>query len=144
VRNCNILRRFEYGIGYPFGFGWAAKGFAGDTKPFVPAALKIQPYLSEPDTRSGKKPEQLKGTLTASELVPGASCATPNSRNNIWCCFDGANRYGIYRWDTVAQALTYTDEFKLLTFTATGSQFVFADAKTFISSGTTYYRVVKM
>jgi hypothetical protein len=63
--------------------------------------------------------------LTASELEAGAS-------------------YAIYRWDSVEEALTYTDEFKVLTFTATASVFVYADAKTFISSGTTYYRVVKM
>ncbi len=119
------MSRFEYGIGYPFGFGWAAKGFAADPKPFVPATLHVQPYLSEPDTRSGKKAEQLKGTLTASELTAGAA-------------------YAIYRWDSVQEALTYSDTYKVLTFTATGSVFVFSDAKTFISSGTTYYRVVQL
>jgi len=32
-----------YGVGSPYGFGWAAKGFTGDSKPYVPASLKIQP-----------------------------------------------------------------------------------------------------
>jgi hypothetical protein len=125
LNRVTVFVSFEYGIGYPFGFGWAAKGFAADPKPFVPAALKIQPYLYEPDTRSGKKPEQLKGTLTSSELVAGAS-------------------YAIYRWDSVAEALTYTDAYKVLSFTATGSVFVYSDEKPFISSGVTYYRVVKL
>ncbi len=98
---CNILRM--YGVGSPYGFGWAAKGFTGDSKPYVPASLKIQPcapprpplfccdilqpppfphcffvtscsYLREPDTRSGRKPEQLEGTLTVSELIQGQVC----------------------------------------------------------------------
>ena len=102
-----------YGVGSPYGFGWAAKGFTGDSKPYVPASLKIQPcapprpplffcnillpplffcdtlqpppfphcffvtscsYLREPDTRSGRKPEQLEGTLTVSELIQGQVC----------------------------------------------------------------------
>lgn len=116
---------YEYGIGYPFGFGWAAKGFANDTKAYVPASLKVQPYLSEPDLRSGQKPKQLKGVLSASELTPGAA-------------------YAIYRWDSVAEALTYTDDYKVASFTATSAVYVYADPKTFSSGGTTYYRVVKM
>jgi hypothetical protein len=117
--------QYEYGVGNPYGFGWAAKGFAQDSKPYVPASLKIQPYLFEPDTRSGKKPEELQGTLTATELTIGAA-------------------YDIYRWDSVEEAFTYSQQYKIATFTSSSSAYVHTDVKTFSSGGTTYYRVVKM
>jgi hypothetical protein len=117
--------QYEYGIGNPYGFGWAAKGFTQDSKPYVPASLKIQPYLFEPDTRSGKKPEELQGTLTATELTIGAT-------------------YDIYRWDSVEEAFTYSQQYKIATFTSSSSAYVHTDVKTFSSGGTTYYRVVKM
>ena len=46
-----------------YGFGWAAKGFTHDSKAAdsAPASLTINPWMSEPDTRSGEKPEALSG-----------------------------------------------------------------------------------
>jgi hypothetical protein len=115
---------YSYGVGNPYGFGWAAKGFTQDPKPYQLAALKIQPWEREPDTRSGEKPEPLAGTLTAYELTPGAT-------------------YDIYRWDSVKEAFTYTNEYKKITFAATTDTYVYTDDKSFMSEGTTYYRVVK-
>ena len=46
--------------------------------------------MREPDTRSGQKPDAMKGTLTARDLTAGAS-------------------YAIYRWDSVAEAFTCKD-----------------------------------
>jgi len=105
-----------------YAFGWAVKGFV-DEREYIPATLAIQPYKSEPDTRSGEKPEALKGTLTVSELKKGDS-------------------YVIYRWDTVEDAFTYSDAFKKTSFTASSDKYVFEDEKTFMSDGTTYYRCV--
>jgi len=65
----------------------------------------------------------LKGTLTATELNVGSA-------------------YDIYRWDSVAEALTYSDEYKKTSFTATSDTYVFTDDASFLSNGTTYYRVV--
>ena len=115
---------YSYGVGNPYGFGWAAKGFTQDPKPYQLAALKIQPWEREPDTRSGEKPEPLAGTLTAYELTPGAT-------------------YDIYRWDSVKEAFTYTNEYKKITFAATTDTYEYTDDKSFMSEGTTYYRVVK-
>jgi len=117
----------SYCIGNPYGFGWAMKGFAPDGKSALamPASLHIDPWKSEPDTRSGQKPEALKGTLTVSGLTAGS-------------------KYEIYRWDTVAEAFTdYSDQYKRTSFTATNGTFVYADDKTFQSDGTTYYRAIK-
>lgn len=105
-----------------YAFGWAVTGFA-DSAQYVPATLAIQPYLSEPDTRSGEAPEALKGTLTVSELSAGSS-------------------YDIYRWDTVDDAFTYSDGFKKTSFQATSDTFVYVDDQSFMSNGTTYYRCV--
>jgi hypothetical protein len=122
--NCGLN---HYGLGNPYGFGWAAKGFADadDDKRAraVPAYLHVQPWKSEPDTRSGESPEALKGTLTATGLTTGAS-------------------YVIYRWDSVKSALTYDDEYKKATFTATSDTYVYEDDKSFQSDGATYYRVL--
>ena len=122
--------KFSYGIGFPYGFGWAAKGFGNAAHPdakaasAAPASLAIDPWKREPDTRSGAKPEALKGTLTATELTAGAA-------------------YDVYRWDSVAAALTYDAQYKKATFTAAGATHVYADDKSFQSNSTTYYRVVR-
>lgn len=105
-----------------YAFGWAVKGFVDD-KPHVQASLAIQPFDSEPDTRSGKAPRLLKGTLTAAGLTAGST-------------------YSIYRWDSVEDAFTYSDSFKKTSFQAKADTFVYSDGEGFQSSGTTYYRVV--
>jgi len=119
---------YSYCIGNPYGFGWAIKGFAGDPKAHlaVPASLEIQPWMSEPDTRSGKAPEPLKGTLTLTGLSAGTS-------------------YAVYRWDNVKDAFAdYSDSSKRTSFTATSDKFVYEDDKSFQSDGTTYYRAVQV
>ncbi len=123
--NCGAL--YNYCIG-PYSFGWAVKGFnesssASPSKTALPAYLHVQPSQSEPDTRSGEKPEPLTGTLTATGLTE-------------------ATAYDIYRWDSVEEAFTYADEFKKTTFTATSDTHVYTDTTTFGSNGTTYYRCV--
>ncbi|GMH55415.1 hypothetical protein TrVE_jg10710 [Triparma verrucosa] len=115
---------YSYCIGNPYGFGWAVKGFADGGVASSPASLKVDPWMSEPDTRSGEAPEDLKGTLTATELEEGAT-------------------YDIYRWDSVKEAFTFDDEYKKTTFTATSDTYVYEDDKSFSSDGTTYYRVVQ-
>merc|ERR1719352_245625 len=105
-----------------FAFGWAITGF-DDAKPYIPASLAIEPYASEPDTRSGEKPEALKGTLTVTELTAGKT-------------------YDIYRWDSVKDAFTYSDNFKKTSFQAKTDKFVYVDDKSFQSDGTIYYRCV--
>lgn len=117
---------YDYGIGSPYGFGWAAKGFAPDARSAraAPASLRVQPWASEPDTRAGDAPEPLQGTLTATGLEAGAA-------------------YAVYRWDAVGDAFTYADRYKKATFTAASDTFVYADDASFPSDGTTYYRVVR-
>ena len=104
-------------------FGWAVKGFADNTEGAAPASLKVQPWMSEPDIRAGKKPTQLKGTLTATGLTAGT-------------------KYDIYRWDSVSDAFTYSDTFKKTSFQANNGTHVYEDPDTFSSGGTTYYRVI--
>ena len=87
------------------------------------ASLHIDPWKSEPDTRSGEKPEALKGTLTATGLTAGA-------------------KYDIYRLDDVGVAFTYMDKYKKASFTASNTSYVYADDAPFQSDGTTYYRVL--
>lgn len=118
--------KYRYGISYPYGFGWAAKGFTQDPKSDIaaPASLAVNPWMREPDTRSGQKPDAMKGTLTARDLTAGAS-------------------YAIYRWDSVAEAFTYTPGYLKTKFTASADTYVYADETTFQSDGTTYYRVIK-
>jgi hypothetical protein len=63
---------YSYCIGNPYGFGWAVKGFAPNdthTANAMPVSLAIFPSEREPDTRSGAKPEALRGVLTATELT---------------------------------------------------------------------------
>ena len=120
--NCGLFH--QYCIGFPYGFGWAMKGFANDKYPFLAAYLTVEPWQKEPDTRSGEAPEALQGTLHATELRAGVT-------------------YDIYRWDSVADALTYSDSFKKATFKAAGAAYNYTDAVSFPSNGTTYYRVVE-
>ena len=116
---------YAYCIGNPYGFGWAVRGFVDDKKAVaVPSSLQIKPFRSEPDTRSGEKPEALTGSLTATELAVGM-------------------KYDVYRWDTVKEAFTYSDEYKKTSFIATSDTYTYADDKTFSSDGTAYYRCVK-
>jgi len=118
--NCG---KFSYCIG-PYSFGWAIKGF-NDKREGMPASLKLDPFLSEPDTRSGKKPNTIQGTLTVTSLTAGVS-------------------YDIYRWDTVKEAFTYSDVYKKTSFKYTGTNgtYVYTDDASFPSDGTTYYRCV--
>ena len=121
---CGLLHK--YGLGNPWGFGWAVKGFAKDGKAAlaVPAYLHVQPWRREPDTRSGEQPTGLKGTLTATGLTPGAT-------------------YSIWRWDAVATAFTYDPQYQKATFVAANATHVYADDKSFPSDGATYYRVIR-
>ena len=117
---------YRYGIGAPYGFGWAVKGFASDPNQAaaMPAFLHVDPWKREPDTRSGYKPTELQGTLTATGLSAGAN-------------------YDVYRWDSVKEALTYSEEHKKASFTATSDTYLYTDDAPFMSDGTTYYRVIK-
>jgi len=115
----------KYGLGNPWGFGWAVKGLADErAADAVPAYLHVQPWKSEPDTRSGAQPEALKGTLTATGLEKGAA-------------------YDVYRWNNSTTAFTYAAAFKRASFTATGDKYVYADDESFRSDSATYYRVLK-
>lgn len=111
----------SYCIG-PYSFGWAVKGFL-DEEQGMPASLRIDPWMQEPDTRSGASPNEIQGTLTVNELTAGSS-------------------YAIYRWDTTEDAFTYLDQFKKTSFQATNATYVFTDDKSFGSNSTTYYRCV--
>lgn len=115
---------FSYCIGNPYGFGWAVEGFAPEHPSAMPASLRVDPWISEPDVRAGEDPEALKGTLTVTGLTNGTS-------------------YDIYRWDSVEDAFVdYGDDHKRATFNATTDTFVFADDKSFQSDGATYYTVL--
>jgi len=105
-----------------YAFGWALKGFA-DEAAGVPASLRIDPWLAEPDTRSGEAASALQGTLTVSDLTAGAA-------------------YDIFRWDTVEDAFTYSEAFKKASFTAANETYVYVDDTSFQSDSTTYYRCV--
>lgn len=50
--------------------------------------------------------------------------------------------YDIYRWDSISEAFTYIDNYKILSFTAASDTYVVQDPNTFLSDGTTYYRCV--
>lgn len=107
----------------PYSFGWAVQGFL-DEKEGLPLSLSIQPWKSEPDTRTGSRPNMIRGTLTAEGLTAGT-------------------KYDIYRWNSVKEAFTYSDDHKISTFTAKSHTFVFKDPKAFSSDSATYYRCVK-
>jgi len=121
--NCGFMH--QYCIGNPYGFGWAMKGFAPDAKQALamPALLRVDPWKSEPDTRRGETPVALRGTLTVTELAAGT-------------------KYDIYRWDSVVDALTYSDKYRKASFTASSTAYKYVDDQSFMSNGTTYYRVV--
>eukprot|EP00928_Gymnodinium_smaydae_P043888 TRINITY_DN29330_c0_g1_i1.p1 TRINITY_DN29330_c0_g1~~TRINITY_DN29330_c0_g1_i1.p1 ORF type:complete len:368 (-),score=43.75 TRINITY_DN29330_c0_g1_i1:257-1360(-) len=111
--------------GYPciyekYGFGWAIEGFLDD-RAGPPLSLAVSPSSSEPDTRTGSRPVPLMGTVTVEDLTPGKS-------------------YTIFRWDSVDSAFDYSRAREVHKFEASGSQEVFADPTSFLSSGTTYYR----
>jgi hypothetical protein len=99
------------------------QGFLDDVVA-APLSLKVHPYLREPDYRRHERPIQLTGTVTAERLSVGS-------------------RYSIYRWDSVQEAFTYTAEYKITTFTAANSTFVYKDGTSFSNNGTTYYRCVE-
>ena len=122
VASCGLFYRYCM---CDWAFGWAVKGFKDTAgKGAVPASLQVQPFLSEPDLRAGRQPEQLQGTLTATGLAAGAA-------------------YDVYRWDSPDAAFTYNATFKKATFTANnGTDYVWEDPDSFSSGGTTYYRVV--
>ena len=113
---------YTYGMG-PYSFGYAVKGFKDGRDDALPASLHVDPWKSEPDTRSGEKPTPLKGTLTITGTQAG-------------------QEYDIYRWDNSKDAFTYHPDFKHSTFKATESEHVFEDPKTFLSSSATYYSCV--
>jgi len=114
---------YDYCISNPWGFGWAVQGFS-DEKDYVQASLKIDPWMREPDTRSGDAADEIMGTLTAEGLEVGES-------------------YDIYRWDSVKEMGTYEDGYKKETFVADEETHVYVDDKSFMSDSATYYRVVK-
>ena len=120
--DCGLM--YRYGIG-PYGFGYAVHGFNGSEPAARPAFLHVEPFVREPDTRSGQSPIQLKGTLTISEL-------------------EAHQEYDIYRWDSVEDAFTYSSQFVSTSFSqkAGATTFVYEDEKSFASNGTTYYSCV--
>lgn len=145
AKACNYYRRFdslgagvspgnvsecgsEY-LGYPcvytkYGFGWAISGPA-DSPPgrAYPASLAVD-HDSEPDTRAGQKPVEMKGTVTVTGLTAGKS-------------------YALYRWNSVATAYNYTAAAPHASFTASGDSFVYQDPESILSSSATYYRCVE-
>lgn len=120
---CNLLNATIATL-YPLaGYGWAVQGFA-DKVAASPASLHVDPWMSEPDTRSGEDPDAMQGTLTATELKVGGT-------------------YDIYRWDSVKDALTYEDSYVKTTFVADSDTYTYVDDESFLSDSATYYRVVK-
>lgn len=112
----------QYCIG-PWSFGWAIKGFTDTNSHATAARLHIQPWIKEPDTRSGEAPGAMQGTLTCLDLTAG-------------------KMYDIYRWDSVADAFTYSATFKKTSFQAADDTYVYQDDKSFQSDSATYYRCV--
>jgi hypothetical protein len=120
---CQKRKDIHYQCIGPVSYGYANLGFLDEVEG-MPLSLAIQPYKSEPDTRTGSKPNNIQGTLTAESLAKGAT-------------------YDIYRWDTTEEAFTYSDQYKIDTFTAQTDVHVYKDPKPFASNSATYYRVVK-
>lgn len=116
----------RYCIG-PYSYGWALQGFTETDNDGIfpmPLSLAIDPWRREPDYREHEKPILLTGTVTAERLTPG-------------------HHYSIYRWDSVDEAFSYTPGYKIKSFTANESSFVFHDPNKFWNNGTTYYRCVQ-
>merc|ERR1719253_1399100 len=106
-----------------YAYGWAMQGFE-DEKVGMPLSLTVDPWQSEPDTRSRQSPTQLTGTVHVEGLTAGA-------------------KYTLYRWDSVDAAFNYNDASAIThEFTASGATYKYQDPKTFSSSGTTYYRCI--
>lgn len=105
-----------------YGFGWALQGFE-DARDGLPLSLTVDPWQSEPDTREHSSPTELTGTLHIEGLTAG-------------------EKYAVYRWDSVEAAFDYTKPTTVHQFTASGATETYTDPKTFVSSGTTYYRCV--
>jgi len=103
-------------------FSWAIQGLQ-DSKDGLPVSLTVDPWQSEPDTRSGKTPTELTGTVTIEGLQVG-------------------QKYALYRWDSVASAFDYTSPVSVHKFAASNTTEVYKDGKTFASNGTTYYRCI--
>lgn len=119
--------RSSHYTGYPciydqLGFGWAIEGFL-DTAAALPLSLTVQPAKSEPNTRTGSKPEALSGTVTTTGLTAGT-------------------KYAIYRWDSVQAAFDYSKPHSVHRFTATSETEVYTDAESFSSDSATYYRCI--
>lgn len=111
----------RYCIG-PYSYGWAVKGFLDDRDAeAMPITLTVDPWEREPDIVKKETPIQITGTITAEGLTVGST-------------------YDIYRWDTPEDAFTYSDSYKISTFTAKEDSHVFQDPKTFPSYSTVYYR----
>jgi len=107
----------------PYAYGCAVLGFE-DEKETLPLSLSLDPWQSEPDTRTGSKPNEITGKLSIKGLTTGTT-------------------YDIYRWNDVKEAFTYTDNYKIKTFEASGDVFVYTDPKNFSSASATYYSCVK-
>jgi hypothetical protein len=103
-------------------FSWAIQGFQ-DSKEGLPVSLAVDQWQEEPDTRAGKSPTQLTGTITIEELEAGKA-------------------YALYRWDSVESAFDYSQPASVYRFSATNATEVYTDPKTFSSDGTIYYRCV--
>jgi len=112
----------RYCIG-PYSYGWAVQGFLDDREA-LPLSLSIDPWQREPDIATHESPTQITGTLTIEGMTAGIT-------------------YDIYRWDSAEDAFTYSNAYKITTFTATGDTFVFQDPKTFSSYSATYYRCIE-
>ena len=115
-------------LGYPciyekYGFGFSITGL-NDEKPGLPLSLAVDD-ASEPDTRSGARPEKLHGTVTVTNLKANGN-------------------YTIFRWDstdTLFDVSKATSSHNFINDNSEGnSTYVYKDTKTILSSGTTYYR----
>ena len=105
-----------------YGYGWALQDL-DDDKDGLPLSLTVDPWQSEPDTREGAAPVPLTGTLHIEGLTVGA-------------------KYALFRWDSVDAAFDYSRPTSTHRFTATATTETYTDPKSFISSGTTYYRCI--
>eukprot|EP01062_Namystynia_karyoxenos_P082077 TRINITY_DN916_c0_g1_i4.p1 TRINITY_DN916_c0_g1~~TRINITY_DN916_c0_g1_i4.p1 ORF type:complete len:367 (+),score=124.32 TRINITY_DN916_c0_g1_i4:83-1102(+) len=113
-------------LGYPciyekYGFGWAIQGVQ-DSREAEDLSLDVD-SPEEPDTRAGRQPGTLHGTVSARGLKAGA-------------------KYVIHRWDSVESAFDYSAS-STHSFTASSDTFTWQDPKGIVSNGVTYYRCVK-
>eukprot|EP01065_Artemidia_motanka_P050686 TRINITY_DN8726_c0_g1_i1.p2 TRINITY_DN8726_c0_g1~~TRINITY_DN8726_c0_g1_i1.p2 ORF type:complete len:338 (+),score=134.23 TRINITY_DN8726_c0_g1_i1:61-1074(+) len=113
-------------LGYPciyekYGFGWAITGL-NDTRKAEKLSLDVDKQ-EEPDTRAGRSPGVLHGTVSISDLAAG-------------------QKYVIHRWDSTADAFDYSKSTQT-PFTAAGTTHTWEDPKGIMSNTATYYRCVK-